>query len=87
MQYYLKGKRNIAIPLRSFSFLLGGSVVEGVVYAAVTLEWNVNNCQVIEVIISNLLIEILGLYLVVAPVADLCSMLLDVAFPIHLDSL
>ena len=53
-------------------------------YAAVTLEWNVNNCQVI---ISNLLIEILGLYLVVAPVADLCSMLLDVAFPIHLDSL
>ena len=84
MQYYLKGKRNIAIPLRSFSFLLGGSVVEGVVYAAVTLEWNVNNCQVI---ISNLLIEILGLYLVVAPVADLCSMLLDVAFPIHLDSL
>ena len=76
----MKGRRNIAIPLRSFSFLLGGSVVEGVVYAVVTLEWDVNW----HVIISNLRLEILGLYLVVA---DFCNTLLDVAFLIHLDSL
>ena len=55
--------------------------MEGVVYAVVTLlEWDVNW----HVIISNLRLEILGLYLVVA---DFCNTLLDVAFPIHLDSL
>ena len=76
----MKGRRNIAIPLRSFSSL-DGSVVEGVVCAAVTLEWNLNLAS------SNLMLEILVSYLDEALVADLCSTLLNDAFLIHLDSL
>ena len=79
----MKGRRNIAIPLRSFSSLLDGSVVEGVVCAAVTLKWNLNW----HVVTFNLMLEILVLYLVEALVADLCSTLLNDAFLIHLDSL